>query len=262
MKIVHLSFCMLLTLFTHAQIGDPAPDFIVTDVHGGKHRLYDYLNQGKTVVLDFFFTTCIPCQYYAPQVNKAYTKYGCNTQDVIFLSIDYNDTNLEVKAYEDQFKIEFPSISGKEGGGNAVVSQYKIIAFPTFLVIDSTKKIIDKVDPPTVIVFDFIFGNHGIVPKSCLTKIKEAENKNKHRIIENPVYKGIISLQLLEANSDWQYFNLIDLSGKILKSFSVFNSDSSEIQLDVRDVANGIYLLQSKSKGKDPVYQKVFLTGN
>src|SRR5688572_4123188 len=39
-----------------------APDFTVTDSHGESHQLYaDYLDQGKTVLLEIFFTTCPPC---------------------------------------------------------------------------------------------------------------------------------------------------------------------------------------------------------
>lgn len=43
------SFCTVVC----AQIGSPAPDFTVTDTHGETHTLYDYLEDGKTVVLDF-----------------------------------------------------------------------------------------------------------------------------------------------------------------------------------------------------------------
>lgn len=34
-----------------------AVDFTVTDTQGNVHNLFSYLNEGKFVVLDFFFTT-------------------------------------------------------------------------------------------------------------------------------------------------------------------------------------------------------------
>ncbi|MEZ5059870.1 MAG: TlpA disulfide reductase family protein, partial [Saprospiraceae bacterium] len=139
----------------NAQVGNIAPDFTVTDTHGETHRLYDYLDAGKSVILDFFFTTCGPCIYYSPQVNLAYEKYGCNEADVVFIGIDFDDTNAEVIAYDEEYQIKYPSISGKEGGGNNVVSAYNVLAFPTFYVIDSTKKIIHEIDPPTLQVFDY-----------------------------------------------------------------------------------------------------------
>ena len=57
-----------------------AVDFTATDVHGNSHNLFSYLNAGKYVLIDFFYTTCVPCQGAAPQVNASYENFGCNTQ--------------------------------------------------------------------------------------------------------------------------------------------------------------------------------------
>ena len=40
------------------------PTSIVTDMNGNEHRLYDYLAQGYTVILDISATWCGPCWNY------------------------------------------------------------------------------------------------------------------------------------------------------------------------------------------------------
>jgi thiol-disulfide isomerase/thioredoxin len=48
-----------------------APDFTVTDINDIEHTLYaDYLNQGKSVLIEVFFTTCPPCSTYAPHLEE------------------------------------------------------------------------------------------------------------------------------------------------------------------------------------------------
>ncbi len=254
-----LLFTLHFSLFTSisAQVGNPAPDFTVTDVHGKKHNLYEYLNQGKKVVLDFFFTDCIPCQFYSPQVNLAYEKYGCNTQDVIFLSIDYNDTGAEVIDYENKYNIKFPSASGRNGGGNAVVSQYQIIAFPTLILIDSTKKIIDKMDPPTLVVFDFKFAQHGIIPKPCLTSTSNYSNDESIIVYPNPSHDGNLLVSFSNSNLEQSQFELIDYSGKSFGFLQNTFIDENTCSLDVNDIPTGNYLLKLIEWNSEPRYLKI-----
>lgn len=204
-----------------AQIGNTAPNFTALDTHGDTIRLYDILNQGKYVILDFYYTTCGPCIYYSPQVNLAYEKYGCNTQDVVFLAIDYNDTNAEVEAYDAQYGIKYPSISGTQGGGNGIVSQYGITGFPTFYLIDSTHHIIDQIDPPTLQVFDFRFNMHSILPMQCLSGTTQAQKGEPIRIFPNPVSSGALTLDLTEIQAGPVEVRVMDLLGNIIRPFNL-----------------------------------------
>ena len=121
-----------------------AVDFTVTDVHGKTHNLFSILDEGKHVIVDFFYTTCGPCQASVPTMNQAYTDYGCNTGEIFFLSIDNGDTDAQVLQYENQFGGLFPSVSGIDGGGNLVVSNYGIGAYPTVILIAPDRSIVEQ----------------------------------------------------------------------------------------------------------------------
>lgn len=234
----------LLPSLALGQVGNPAPNFTVTDTHGDTHTLYQYLDSGKVVVLDFFYTTCIPCQYYSPQVNLAYEKYGCNTANVIFMSIDYNDTNAEVLAYDQEYNIKFPSVSGLNGGGNAVVNLYDIEGFPTFYLIDSSKTIIEHITPPTLQVFDFRFAQHGILPAECISAAHENVRNQNLQIFPNPVGAGSeVSLRFSDDVLGECSYKIFNALGQVAQEGVLLAGEASQPTLSVAQLSPGVYFL-------------------
>ena len=236
-----------------AQIGDPAPDFTVTDVHGQTHHLYDYLEAGKVVVLDFFYTTCGPCQYYSPQVNLAYEKYGCNNATTVFIAIDYGDTDAMVEAYDQEYQIQFPSVSGEEGGGNGVVSDYGVFSFPTFYVIDSTKKIVDQIEPPTLVVFDFHFGQLGIAPADCeASGLREIGVAGSLRIFPNPVDGGKVTVEWPATEEG--LLEIWDLKGGLVSRQPISAPETNRVEVSLEGLTAGFFMVKVLSAGNDVVY--------
>ena len=69
MKNIYLSITLIALFSTqslYAQLpnGSIAPDFTLVDLNGTSHTLYDYLDAGKTVFLDFSAVWCPPCWSY------------------------------------------------------------------------------------------------------------------------------------------------------------------------------------------------------
>ncbi len=78
---INILFILLLGYYyTLAQLPDGtiAPDFTLTDINGNTHQLSDYLDEGKTVILEIGATWCEPCWVYTQQaaLNEVYYLIG------------------------------------------------------------------------------------------------------------------------------------------------------------------------------------------
>ena len=82
-KILLVAFVALLSLgeiFAQLPDGSTAPDFTLTDLNGTTHNLYNLLDDGYTVFLDFSAVWCPPCWSYhtAGTLEDLYENHGPN----------------------------------------------------------------------------------------------------------------------------------------------------------------------------------------
>ena len=88
------------------QVGDKVPAFELTTFEGQKINTQDLI--GKVVVINFWASWCKPCEQEAAELEEAWRFYE-PSGDVVFLGIDYVDTEPEAKGYLKKFDITYPN---------------------------------------------------------------------------------------------------------------------------------------------------------
>ena len=102
-------------------------------------------------------------------ISEAYELFGCNNADLFVISIDLGDTDAECIQFDQTYGIEFPTISGIEGGGDAINSTYGINAYPTYILIAPDHTIVEQDMWPinTTQTFVDYFESNGLTQSAC-----------------------------------------------------------------------------------------------
>lgn len=105
---------LFIIFFTHSLLSaQTAPNIAFTDLDGVTHNLYDYLDSGKSVLLDFFILNCTPCEQAANHMDNFWQDYGPNgTNQLQIISLEvYNNSDEAVQETTSSWGINNPIIN-------------------------------------------------------------------------------------------------------------------------------------------------------
>jgi len=154
--------------------GKKAPDFEVTDLQGKTYKLSE-LND-KTIVLNFWFTSCKPCMVEIPELNELVKE----NKNVIFLGLA-TDKEERIKSFLKIHPFNYRIIPN----ANDIVKLYNVNSFPTHYIIKNG------------IIQDKFIG----LSNDIKEKIQNAINGNQQKTASNKVVKNDEPI-MLNSNSD------------------------------------------------------------
>jgi DsbE subfamily thiol:disulfide oxidoreductase len=108
----------------------PAPDFELPSLESSAPIALSSL-RGQVVVLNFWASWCAPCRLEAPGLRRVSERY--RERGVRFLGVDYRDNDAAARAFIDEFRLEYPSVTDPSG---SLAYDYELIGFPTTFIID------------------------------------------------------------------------------------------------------------------------------
>lgn len=205
---------------------EEAIDFHVKTVDGETIELFQKLDEGKIVIIDFFSTSCGPCQTYAPDFQASYEYFGSNSGNTFFAGINYNNDNQSVIFFDSIFGLTYPSVSGTQGGGNLVFESFQVQSYPTVVVIMPDRSIAEQhVWPPTEENIVAAVELAGGIPVGIVQH--QPSSANRFLIFPNPG-RGEVSIHTVEPNVI-SGIEILDISGKVILQRQNLSGSQSEV---------------------------------
>jgi len=120
-----------------AIVGEPVPDFNLVFYEGYEYngikemKLSDL--QGKIVVINIWASWCKPCEQEAPDLEAAWQFYK-DSDDVVFVGVDYVDTPAGADEYLTKFSISFPNAPDLKSNISSILNRQ--MGVPETYIID------------------------------------------------------------------------------------------------------------------------------
>jgi peroxiredoxin len=126
--LLHTS-CSINGVGTALPIDNPAPDFSLSDLSGQKVSLDDF--RGKTIVINFWATTCGPCVNEMPVLEEF--SNSLSGTEIVFLSINIGEDINTVKDFIQSYHYTFPVLLDSQ---YEVAGKYNVRYIPNSYFVD------------------------------------------------------------------------------------------------------------------------------
>lgn len=233
-------FSVLIWLFiqvnSYAQI---APDFTATDVNGIEHTLYPTLSTERTIILNFFFLGCLPCEYYLPDLVELEAEYGGTTGGLEIWVLSKLDESAALSEFASENGYPF-YFFGVDGGAFEAITAYEYtfdtIFYPNYTVVCPDASATFDIWPVT----DNIWEIESVVLQ-CNFDVGVSDLPSESPVIyPNPA--GNILFYSNPTHAD--HITITSADGRLMKSI-----EGNAPQILIADLPFGVYLFSAYYQG-------------
>jgi cytochrome c biogenesis protein CcmG/thiol:disulfide interchange protein DsbE len=126
------------------QTGDTISAFNLKFFDGYSHQSKSEVSladlKGKVVVINFWASWCIPCEDEAPVMQAAWKSYEPGGK-VVFLGVDYVDTEPQARSYLAKFGISYPNGPDLQ---TRISQMFRIKGVPETYIVDQNGKLVNS----------------------------------------------------------------------------------------------------------------------
>lgn len=113
-----------------ASVGNPAPDFTVTDLEGRAVSLSDF--RGQPVMINFWATWCKPCVLEMPMFVSAYERY--KDEGFVVLAVNVQEPVADVEPFARERGLSMPVVLDEDGHVSTI---YRVRGLPSTFFVDA-----------------------------------------------------------------------------------------------------------------------------
>ena len=174
--------------------------------------------------------------------------------------MDTGDTDAECIAFDEQFGVEYPTISGVEGGGTAICNTYQIGAYPTVILIAPDHTILEQdIWPiPTAQTIIDVLEGYGIEQNDCTVGISNiVDSQQEITLYPNPA-NSVLNINMTDSENSITKIQIVDMLGKVVSSIeNIQSTNNNIITIDLVGLNSGLFFINLTFENQQVITKKL-----